>query len=62
MYRSLELSMKCTHTFMHRSNCSALIQAPPQGSPGVRGKMRVIKKGGTLELSDYIGQGKEKIK
>ena len=31
---------------MRRSNCSALI---PPGSPGVRGKMCVIKKGGTLE-------------
>ena len=43
-----------------------LPQSPPQGSPGVRGKMSVIKKGGALEkrgeISDYIGRGKEKLK
>ena len=31
---------------MRRSNCSFPI---PQGSPGVRGKMCVIKRGGSLE-------------
>ena len=45
--------MKCVYKvkmgegFMRRSNCSAHI--PPPGSPGVRGKMLVIKKGGALE-------------
>ena len=38
---------------------------PSRGSPGVRGKMLVIKKGGSLEkgkISDYKGRGKENIK
>ena len=39
---------KDMHPFMRRSNCSAPI-SPPLGSPGVRGKIEVIKKGGALE-------------
>ena len=32
---------------MRRSNCSAL--TPSRGSPGVKGKLCVMKKGGALE-------------
>ena len=50
---------------MRRSNCSAPIPTP-RGSPGVRGKTRLIKKGGAIrkkgETSDYIGRDKGKIK
>ena len=37
---------------MRRSNCSGPI--PTWGSPGVREKMRVIKKGGELEKREII--------
>ena len=42
--------------FMRRSNCSAPIP-PPGGSPGIRGKTCVIKKGGALENKMKRGRG-----
>ena len=44
---------------MRRSNCSVPI---PPGSPVVRGKMCVIKKGGALENDVKKGRGTGKIK
>ena len=52
---------KIRYFLMRWSNCSA----PRSSSPGVRGKMCVIKKAGHSkkgDFCDYIGRGKEKMK
>ena len=47
VFNKVSLKICSTYAYlMHRSNCSAPI---PRGSPGVRRKMRVMKKGGAFE-------------